>query len=649
MSVKIALCGNPNVGKTTLFNRITRSDAPVGNWHGVTVDVRTEKVRARIGGSPTEFYISDLPGAYSLCSVSADEHVTRNAVTSADHDVIVYVAEVNNLRRNLYMLVQLLELGKTCVLAVNMLDEANGEVKLDLLSARLGIPVVGTAQTFKNPKDDILAAAMTALSRAKTRKAKDGGAPAETCPDCLSRYDCNAVRRYEFIDRALAGVLPEPKAHPRTLRADKILLGKLAIPVFLLVMSAVFIVTFEAGRPLSDLLLRLNALIAAPVRSSDMPDYIISLICDGIISGVGSVLAFMPQVVILFLFTSILQDSGYMSRVAFATDGFFKRFGLNGRAAFSLILGLGCSVTAVLSSRGIADRSTRNRAAFIVPFCPCSARLAVFTAIAAYFELSGIAVAAVYVAAFAVALVVLKIMRVADKRPDEQWLMEMPPYRVPNAKRIARSVLSSTGSFVARVGSVILCASVIMWTLCNFSMRYGFGGGADNSLMRTLADFLAPAFKPLGFGSWRAVAALISGIAAKETVISTIAALGGWNAVLGGSTASAVSFMLFTALYVPCIATVSAIAKELGLKYALLSVATHTLAAYAASLIVYQCSVLYAYDARAFFAAVFGAIGVAALAVTATALIKKHSKRTRKDKTEWVKNSPSPLPNKKKQ
>ncbi len=647
--MKLALCGNPNVGKTTVFNRLTRSDAPVGNWHGVTVGVKSKRMRA-----DKSVILTDLPGAYSLTARSRDEAVTRDEILYGDHDVIVYVAEVNNLRRNLYMFTQVLEAGKRAVLLVNMMDEARSPVDLKLLSARLGVPVIGTSDRFADPSKDILDEAARVLALPPQRvpygkneytseiKDSDGKLPPEfiafkamerdgeimahcrSCGKCayIDR-DVPSRLRYGFIDGALRGVTKRPKSG-LTEKIDRVILGKAALPIFFLVMTAVFAITFEAGKPLSNLLGRLVESAARSASELSLPDWIKSLLCNGIISGIGAVLAFLPQVSLLFILTALLGDSGYMSRVAFATDGFFKKAGLSGRSAFSLILGLGCSATAVLSTRGISENSARKRTALVVPFLPCSARLAVFTAVCAYFSLNALVVAALYVLGFAAGYAVLRIMQAVGKQCEtEELIMEMPPYRLPSFKRVVKVVFKNISSFLVRIGSTVFAVGIIMWTLSEFSFRYGFTGGVETSIMSTVAGFIAPVFKPLGFGNWRAVTALISGVAAKETVISVISSLGGYDAVFG-STAAAVSFLIFTCLYVPCAATLAMLHKEFGFKYVLISVAGHTVAAYMCSLAFYGSVVLYSRNLRLLITLWTCVLTAAAACIIALRIRKKH-------------------------
>ncbi len=651
--MKIALCGNPNVGKTTLYNRLTRSSEPVGNWHGVTVEARVKRVGEDI--------ICDLPGAYSLTPLSKEESVTRDEILYGDYDAILFIAEVNNLRRNLYLFTQLAEAKKRVAIVVNMMDEARGNVDLRLLEDRLGVPVVGASDRYKGVAKSVMEAAksarvplepsyirskeVAAAASAVENKARTAGLlPSfaalkllecdkdvavrlgeRHCGDCTACHadiDLPARMRYAYIDAALSGVV-EKTDMSRTARIDRIVLGKAAVPLFLLVMAAVFVITTEVGKPLSNLLLGLLAYIDAPVHASEMQPWLASLISDGIIRGVGGVLAFLPQVSLLFLLTALLQDSGYMSRVAFIADRFFERLGLSGRAAFSAVLALGCSVTSVLSARGESSVDAGRRTALAAPFLPCSARLAVFTAISSYFSLGGFVTAGLYALGVTAAICALKIMSLFSKPAGGRLLMEVPPYRLPSARRVASSVVKSLTSFICRVGTVVFAASVIMWVLCNFSVRYGFTGGVESSIMFTVSNAIAPVFLPLGFGNARAVAALVSGLIAKETVISTLGALGGVGSAFSGQLA-ATSFLIFTCLYVPCAATLAAISKEFGFKYALMSVVMHTAAAYAATLLFYQTAVSYTSD-RALFYTVITISAILVVAAIVASAIKRRA------------------------
>ncbi len=651
--MRIALCGNPNVGKTTLFNRLTRSNAPTGNWHGVTVESRAK----RAAGDKSVVFC-DLPGAYSLSAGSKEEEITRDEILFGGYDVYACVAEVNNLRRNLYFFVQLVEAGKRVILIVNMLDEARGAVDLELLSKRLCVPVVGTSERMPDPKMQIISAAHTALETklatvdyanavpfvgsdklpqpfASLKAAERDEYVCAACGGCLktaSDRDLPARLRYSYIDKILDGVISYDgdSAYLKTRAIDKTLLGRLALPIFLAVMAAVFIITTEASKPLSALISRFIAFLSAKAVSLPLPEWLSRLLADGVVGGAGAALCFLPQVTILFLLTALLQDCGYMSRVAFLSDGFFKRFGLSGRAAFSLVLGLGCSVTAVMSTRGISDKRVRARAAFVSPFCPCGARLAVFVAITSQMGISGFAVAGLYIMSFCVALAVLAVMKKLDRTVAKQdgFIMEMPPYRLPSARRVLKSVVNSVGDFLLRVGSIVLAVNVMIWLLSNFSVAYGFTGSPENSLMCTFATVISPLFTPLGFGNWRAVTALISGVAAKETIVAVISSLGG-TAVVFESKLAAMSFLIFSCLYVPCVATIASLGKESGAKTAVVSVAVHTAAAYIMSFIFYRSAMLYINDVR-LFVTVYACAATALCGIVVYLVIRKRTKHGQK-------------------
>lgn len=657
--MKIALCGNPNVGKTTLFNRLTKSDAAVGNWHGVTVEAKSKRISS---GD----IITDLPGSYSLFARTREEEVTRDSLLYDDFDVVVCVCDVNNLRHNLYFLLQVLETGCKAVLAVNMMDEAPRGVDLALLRERLGIPVIGVSIKSKNIKSELIAAAALAcapelpyLARSDiarvvrlcngkkesarylaikaierdefaTNKISDVAAQAAMRID----RDLPSKLRYEYIDTIIKDVIGGvPKQKTVTRKIDAVVLNKYAaLPIFAVVMAIGFMLVFEAAKPCSAALSHLINLVAGTIRGDG---FFAHLMRDGVLGGVGAVVCFLPQVILLFVFTALLSDSGYMSRVAFVTDGFFKKLGLSGRSAFSVILGLGCSATAVMSARGIPKREAK-RIAFAVPLCPCSARLAVFTAIAAYFGLSGLAVAALYALGIAAAVCVLFVMRLFGAPDAAHMIMEMPLYRIPAPKRILKTVYRNAVQFLLRVGSIVLAVSVIVWILSSVSIENGFTANPEHSIMKTLAGMISPLFHPLGFGNWQATAALLAGFAAKETVVAVIGGFGGCGAVFGSSTA-AVSFLIFVALYTPCSATIAVLKSECGGKSAAMVAVVHFAIAYAAAFLYYRSVLWFATDMRLFFT-LWACVAVAVGAVVVAQRFILSGKRRKKTEAAWAKN-----------
>jgi len=384
-------------------------------------------------------------------------------------------------------------------------------------------------------------------------------------------------------------------------RLDKILLNKyLALPVFLFVMAAVFWLTFGflgkyltvamrllidvSGGGLRDLLVKWNA-----------PAWLTALFSEGIVGGAGTVLTFLPQITLLFFFLAFLEVTGYLSRVAFMTDGIFRKVGLSGRSAFTLLMGFGCSTTAVLTARGLESEAQRKKTVLLTPFMSCSARLPVYSVVAAAFFMNQwLLIFGLYILGAAVALPLSLILEKipALKSPEPAFIMEMPPYRLPSARRVGVLIWKNVKLFLSRVATVVFGLSVIIWLLSNFSFALRFVPDAPGarSITETLGVFLAWFFKPLGFGNWQAATALLSGFVAKETVVSTLESLahgGGIASVLPGGVPSALSFCVFVLLYTPCISAVGAIRKELGAKWMWFSIALSTGVAYLVSFVVY--------------------------------------------------------------
>ncbi len=626
---KYALIGNPNVGKTSLYNRLTHSFEHVGNWHGVTVDKVGSKIKA-----DKDIELCDLPGLYSLTVYSKEEEITRDEVINGNYDLFIYVCDAANLHRCLYLFLQLCELKVPVMIVVNMLDELQKSGKsLDekLLSDRLGVPVIALSANKGFDCERFLSIAASAseqkralpyLNKLPLRQVGDiigsdsvymqikalegdeyvlGKLGVESRK--LKKFGDNALVakvRYEYIDKALDGVVVEREKESKARRVagkfDVIALNKfLALPVFVLIMSGIFWVTFGfIGKFLTDLLesgkdLLMHASGQAMLKVG-LPKWMIGLVCEGIIDGVGGVLVFLPQIVILFFFLALLEDSGYISRVAFMTDGFFGKIGLSGRAVFTMIMGFGCSATAVLTSRGLEDDTMRKKTAVLTPFISCSARLPVYTAVLGSFFAHGSVpiIIGLYLLGCVVVIACAAIMNGTKrlKSGEASFIMEMPPYRIPTFARVMQIILHNIKAFLVKVGTIVFSLSIIVWVLSNFSLRYGYiGMGSGESIMEKLGAVLAPLFAPLGFGNWKAVTALISGLMAKEVVISTLTSLGGAGEVPGNSLA-AICFSVYTLLYVPCVATLGAVKKEAGTKWMLFGLIMQLTVAYIAALSV---------------------------------------------------------------
>ena len=686
--LSVALVGNPNVGKTSLYNRITKSFNHVGNWHGVTVS----EVRKTIIYDGEEVAVSDLPGLYGLSVYSGEEAIARDAVLFNRYDAVVCVCEVNNLSRNLYLALQLIEAEVPVVVAVNMIDElekARKTFDAPGLEAALGVPVIAVSAKRRDCVSGVMQAAVKRakskepngtklwylknlpLGKAKAivgERAKSVGLSenyaalktiekddftVEKCGlsarereriDRLGNFtDEVAALRYEFIDKATDGVIADndesvrkrkinekantytdfsdnvgknrirsdvvcakARFNSRSGKIDKIVLNRfLALPIFFAVMFLIIAITFgTVGNRLGDLLsLGIEKFVFLPVsgwlRNIGAPEWVKGLVCDGIINGVGGVIVFLPQIVLLFFFLALMEDSGYVSRVAFMTDGFFRKIGLSGRSVFTMLTGIGCSATAVLTARGLEDETMRKKTVILTPFVSCSARLPVYTAIASAFFARGkiFFVFLLYLLGFAVSVTAAAIMEKSTKRLKSgklSFIMEMPPYRFPTATRVLQLIAHNCKVFLVKVGTVIFAFNAIVWILSNFSLVGGFTGRADNSILATFSGLIAPLFAPLGFGNWRAVTALTGGFVAKEMVVSIIESLGGTEAIFTSAypSVSAAAFAVYTLLYLPCVATVGAEMKEVGWKWTIFGVTLQMFVAYFCALVVRMAGVM---------------------------------------------------------
>ncbi len=651
----LALAGNPNCGKTTLFNALTGANARTGNFPGVTV-TRSEGVcRAR-----PEITLVDLPGVYALRPYSDEERVTRSYLLGGAADAVISIADATCPARSLYLTLQLLELGVPVVLALNVMDAlraGGGSVDTAGLARALGIPVVpvsaalgeglgalldAAAQAAHGPPPDPWRAlapgpvqtCVRTLARllapaahtaglppvfTATQWLDDGGtlrAPAAAEQAAarmvresgLARDEALPTARFAQVDR-LARFFILPQALPgsrRSARIDRVLTGRYtAYPAMAGLLGGVFYLTFHIIGPcLSRLLARGIAWLAdaadGALTALDAGPLLHGLVREGVFAGVGSVAAFLPVILALFFFLSLLEDTGYLARVAFVMDRPLRRLGLSGQSAVPLLLGFGCSVPGVLAARTLPTRRDRALTIVLTPCMSCSAKAPVYAAFAAAFfpGRSAVVFLALYALGIGTAAGAAKLLgRTVWRGEAASFVMELPDYRWPDARSVLRRMWVRTKEFLARAFTVILAASVGVWGLRTFTPTWRVAASAGESLLAVVGQALAPLFAPLGFGDWRAATALMTGLLAKETVLSTLGVLlgGDLTAALPDvfSPAAAACFLVFTALYAPCVAAQTAMRQELGSRLGTLAAAVGSCAvAWCAAAVVYRIAIL---------------------------------------------------------
>ena len=654
-----ALAGNQNCGKTTLFNALTGSNQHVGNFPGVTVDQKIGVVKGHKDCS-----VVDLPGIYSLRPYTQEEIVSRDFIINEKPDGIINIVDATNIERNLYLTLQLMELGVPMVLALNMMDEVRangGTINVRKMSQSLGIPVVPIAAAKGEGVSELIDQAIE-VARSKIKpKVYDFcaanspvhrcihavvhliedhsdrlGIPSRFCTakliegdgqfieqleldeneqdlmeHCivemedesgLDRNAALAAMRYDFIEGVVAASVikaHESREHRRSVAIDKVLTGKFtAIPVFLGVMLLVFWLTFDViGQRLSDLLGlgidALTALVDRGLTAFGINPVVQSLIIDGIFAGVGSVLSFLPIIVTLFFFLSILEDTGYMARVAFFMDKALRKIGLSGRSIVPMLIGFGCSVPAIMATRTVSSDRDRKMTILLTPYMSCSAKIPIYAFFTAAFfpKYRALVMIGMYVTGIIVAIIASLIMKgTAFRGKPVPFVMELPNYRLPSIKSVALLLWEKAKDFLQRAFTVIFVATIVIWFLQSFDTRLNVVADSSQSLLALIGRFIAPIFKPLGFGDWRFATSLISGFIAKESVVSTLEVLLGSASVaeiISGLTA--ISFLVFTLLYTPCVAAVAAIRRELKSTWAMLGVILMQCGvAWLVSFIVYQ-------------------------------------------------------------
>ena len=643
----IGFIGNPNCGKTTLFNAYTGANLKVANWPGVTV----EKVEGAVKDHDLNIHLVDLPGTYSLTSYTMEEMVARRFILSDEVDVIINVVDASSLERSLYLTLQLLELGKPVVMALNMMDivEKRGmEIDLHRLPEMLGIPVIPVSARQRRGLDVLLHAAIhhkdstgpdRLIHEHKTVSQHRHNHHAEYAmvysdeiedkidmiipelknrypdlknyrwhalkllegdkeitekypvdlPQVLDRsYESDIInQKYDFIGEIIHEVLLyKERQDVLTEKADRLLTSKVwGIPVFLMIMAVTFFLTFTVGDWLKGYLELaiswLSDAAASGLTAIKAGDILTSLVVDGIIGGVGTIVTFLPNILILFLCLALLEDSGYMARVAYVMEGIMSRLGLSGKAFIPMLLGFGCTVPAIMASRALENRRDRFKVMLVTPFMSCNARLTIYILFSEMFFPDNAMVVAysMYLIGIVVAIVVSAFIHLLDRKKSVNYLMiELPEYKLPDTHTVAIYVWEKVKDYLGKAGTTIFLATLIIWALLNFGPQ-GYTPDMTGSFGAVIGKWLTPFFIPIGLGFWQIAVALIAGISAKEVVVSSCAVLFGivnasspegmtafYTALenIGFGPLNAFCLMVFCLLYIPCAASLATIRKESG-------------------------------------------------------------------------------------
>ncbi|WP_414733561.1 ferrous iron transport protein B [Acetobacterium carbinolicum] len=641
MKYKIALVGNPNSGKTTLFNCLTGSNLYVGNWPGVTV----EKKEGDLRDTDKEITLVDLPGIYSLAPYSMDEIVSRNFLLEEQPDLIINIIDASNIERNLYLSTQLMELNCPMVGALNMMDvvkKTGVEIDVREMEKIFGYPFIEISAQKETGIDELIKLVEKTVG---IKKLKDFPEifPAEIrdlfnefdnligskYPDVLSDYphlfraikliekdeevllkihenidllkDIDDIRkkietvshhdvdsaiadyRYRFITEGITRATKKTKDNAIQFqdKLDKVLMNRYAaLPIFFFFMFVIYYVsiTLVGEITIGGIEWFINDVLMVAVErglgSLGAAGWIIALINDGIITGVGAVLTFIPQLVVLFVFISILEDSGYMARVAFIMDRIFRHFGLSGKSFIPMVVGLGCSVPGIMATRTLENERERKLTAVLTPFISCGAKMPIYVLMASVFfaQYQTVLVFSLYLVSLTVVFTSgFVLSKTWFKGADSGYLLEIPPLRLPKLKNTATQVWQRTKEFIVRAGTIIFAASVVLWFLQSFDLSFQMTQTPDESILAMFGKIIAPIFVPLGFGNWVASVALLTGVTAKEMIISTMSVLlsgqdGSFTVAISQvfTPVSAYSFVVFILLASPCMAAIATMKKELG-------------------------------------------------------------------------------------
>lgn len=653
-----ALVGNQNCGKTTLFNVLTGSNQHIGNFPGVTVDRKDGVIK----GYP-DTLITDLPGIYSMSPYSSEEIVTREFLLMDKPKGIINILDATNIERNLYLSMQLMELGIPMVIALNMMDEVRvngGSVRINAIEELLGVPVIPisaakgegieelvshaihVAKYQEKPqisdfcsKDSAVHRCIHGIMSLISDHADKAGYPERFAAskvvegdslvlkhleleqnekemiehiivqmeeECgMDRASAIADMRFAYIEDVCKNTVVKPRESKERIRSqkiDKLLTGKYTgIPMFIAIMGLVFYLTFNViGAALSNVLDVLITFVTNGVdnllTAMNVNSVLHALIIDGIFNGVGSVLSFLPIIVTLFFFLSILEDSGYMARVAFIMDKLLRKLGLSGRSIVPMLIGFGCSVPGVMASRTLSSERDRRMTVLLTPFMSCSVKVPIYAFFSAAFfpHYAALVMIGMYFIGIIVGIIMAFIFKkTLFKGEPVPFVMELPNYRMPGAKNVVHLLWEKAKDFLQKAFSIIFIATILIWFMQNFDIRLNVVADSRQSILAVLAGMITPLFKPLGFGDWRLVTAILTGVMAKESVVSTISILFGSTIEMVSviSAAGAMSFLVFCLLYTPCVAAIASVKKELGGKWAAYVVVIQCVVAWIAALITY--------------------------------------------------------------
>lgn len=659
-TLAFALAGNQNSGKTTLYNQLTGSNQRVGNFPGVTVDRKDGVIRGHAGTN-----VTDLPGIYSMSPYSEEEVVSRQFILDEKPCGIINIVDATNIERNLYLTMQLMELDRPMVLALNMMDEVQGNggsIRVNEMEGMLGIPIVAISAAKNQGVDELIDHALHVATYQERPGCQDfcdkddhGGAVHRALHGVMHLIEAHAAEadipvrfaatkviegdgrvisalslqpneletiervirqmeeergldraaaiadmRYSFIEKVVAACVVKPREsreRERSLAIDRVLTGTWsAIPAFVAIMALIFWLTFDViGVRLQDLMqVGIDALTASvddALVSAGTDDVIRSLVVAGIIGGVGTVLVFLPVIVTMFFLLSLLEDTGYMARIAFVMDKLLRRIGLSGRSIVPMLMGFGCTVPAIMAARTLPSERDRKLTILMLPFMSCSTKLTIYGFFtAAFFPGHGaIVMIGLYLLGIVIGIITAIVGRKTLLKGEAvPFVMELPNYRMPSPKSVGRLVWLKSKDFITRASSVVFAASIIVWFLQSFGPNLALAGDPSQSILALVASIIAPVFAPLGFGDWRIAVALVAGFMAKEIVVSTLSVLVGSASALATLLApsSALALCVFCLLYTPCAAAIACVRRELGSHWAVGVVVFQTVIAWVAALIV---------------------------------------------------------------